>query len=87
MDYTEKNDIRKLYDSCYPDVTIGKDAESPIEATHEQKTALFRKWKQDDQGMTWREFAASVVPFDFGAIGVQWCGMWLGIERDGYTHS
>ena len=23
----------------------------------------------------------------FGALMVPWCGMWLGIETDGYTHS
>lgn len=23
----------------------------------------------------------------FGALMVPWCGMWLGIEPDGYTHS
>jgi len=22
-----------------------------------------------------------------GAIAVEWCGMWLCIEKDGYTHS
>lgn len=22
-----------------------------------------------------------------GCIMIQWCGMWLGIESDGYTHS
>jgi hypothetical protein len=38
---------------------------------------------------TYRGFRASVLP-TFGcdsAVTVQWCGMWLCIERDGYTHS
>lgn len=39
--------------------------------------------------MTYREFRKSVV-VSLGCDGVAmapWAGMWLGIERDGYTHS
>lgn len=35
---------------------------------------------------TYREIRRSVVP-SFDCIMVPWCGMWLGIESDGYTHS
>lgn len=37
----------------------------------------------------WRRFRRTVQPcFDgSGCIMLQWRGMWLGIERDGYTHS
>jgi hypothetical protein len=38
---------------------------------------------------TYRQFRASALP-TFGcdgAVTIQWCGMWLCIERDGYTHS
>jgi hypothetical protein len=53
-----------------------------------QAVALHRKWEQSDQGMTYRQFRRTVTP----AIGlpcamVFWCGMWLGIEADGYTHA
>ena len=37
----------------------------------------------------YRQFRASIQP-SFGcdgAVMVRWAGMWLGIERDGYTHS
>lgn len=34
----------------------------------------------------WRRFRATVQPGP-GCIMVQWRGMWLGIEPDGYTHS
>ncbi len=37
----------------------------------------------------YRAFRASIQP-SFGcdgAVMVHWAGMWLGIERDGYTHS
>jgi hypothetical protein len=39
--------------------------------------------------MTYREFRKKVTP-TFGcdgAVTVPWCGFWLCIERDGYTHS
>lgn len=36
--------------------------------------------------MTYREFRRTVQPF-FGCILVNWCGMILGIETDGHTHS
>jgi putative SOS response-associated peptidase YedK len=36
--------------------------------------------------MTYREFRKLVV-WSFDCVMVPWCGMWLGIEKDGYTHS
>jgi hypothetical protein len=36
--------------------------------------------------MTYRQFRRLVVE-SFDCIMVPWCGMWLGIEKDGYTHS
>jgi hypothetical protein len=41
------------------------------------------------QPMTYRNFRASIhgtIGCD-GAVTVYWAGMWLCIERDGYTHS
>lgn len=84
-DPSNKYDIRNLGDEDYPKVTIGGERDLP--ATHEQITELFVKWKIDHNEMTWVEFAHSVVMFDFGAIGVQWCGMWVGIEKDGHAHT
>jgi hypothetical protein len=37
--------------------------------------------------LTYRQFRRLVQPGTFGCIMVPWCNMWLGIERDGYTHS
>ena len=51
-----------------------------------QRIALHRVWMRDPQGMTYLQFRRSVVPARDCAM-VQWCGMWLGIEVDGYTHS
>jgi hypothetical protein len=36
--------------------------------------------------LTFGEFRATVKP-GYGCVMVFWCGMWLGIEPDGYTHS
>ena len=37
----------------------------------------------------WRKYRKAVRPsFDkSGAVMLHWSGMWLGIERDGYTHT
>ena len=39
--------------------------------------------------ITYREFRKLVTPYfdNSGCIMVQWCGMWIGIEVDGYAHS
>lgn len=54
-----------------------------------QRQSLLRKWRQNDQGMSYRAFRKAVFPYfdSSGCVMVQWSGMWLGIERDGYTHS
>ena len=54
--------------------------------TKPQRKSLHRKWKQENQGMSYREFRKT-VQFGFSCIMVEWSGMWLGIEKDGYTHS
>ena len=36
--------------------------------------------------MSYEEFHALIQP-GYGCIMIPWCGMWLGIEPDGYTHS
>ena len=51
-----------------------------------QQKSLFRKWQQNNQGVSYLQFRRSVVS-GFGCIMVEWSGMWLGIESDGYCHS
>lgn len=87
QNWTDKYDIKALADECYPDVTIA--AGDGPEPTHQQKTALFRKWKQDDQGKSWVRFArsAAIMMSNDRAVVVQWCGMWLCIELDGHCHT
>ena len=56
--------------------------------TRAQREALYRKWRQDSQGMSYREFRRDAFNNELmGCVLVQWCGMVLGIEPDGYTHS
>jgi hypothetical protein len=40
------------------------------------------------KAVTYRQFRRTVIPcYGDTCIMVPWAGMWLGIERDGYTHS
>lgn len=53
-----------------------------------QLRSLKRKWRQNDQGKSFLAFRRSVeMPAYDNCVMVLWCGMWLGIEEDGYTHS
>lgn len=38
------------------------------------------------KALTYRQFRRLVLP-TYDCLMVQWCGMWLGIEGDGYVHS
>lgn len=53
-----------------------------------QIEALHGKWLQHNQGKSFLAFRRTVskLPLEQCAI-VYWCGMYLGIEADGYTHS
>lgn len=57
-----------------------------IATTRKQREALARTWQRDPQGLTYRQFRATVLG-GYDCIMIHWCGMWLGIETDGYTHS
>jgi hypothetical protein len=56
--------------------------------TKAQRKALFIVYTRDNQGMTYRAFRRTIVRASYdNSVMVKWCGMWLGIEPDGYTHS
>lgn len=63
-----------------------------VKTTRKQRIALRRKHvhgQLEEKGISYRNFRASIQP-TFGmdnAIVVQWCGMWLAIEKDGYVHT
>ena len=58
-----------------------------IMLTRDQRIALKRiydrDWDKPDSYLTFRR----TVFYGFGYILVPWCGMDLGIEPNGYTHS
>lgn len=60
-----------------------------VSITKDQRRAIHLKWSQADQGVSYRTFRKFAVPVfaGDGAVAVPWCGMWLCIETDGYTHS
>jgi len=59
-----------------------------ITLTRAQRAALYRKWTQSNQGLSYWAFRRSVQAcLHDESVMVYWCGMWLGIEPDGYTHS
>jgi len=56
--------------------------------TRKQREALYSKWNQNNQNMTYRQFRKTAKREICGnAIMIQWSGMWLGIEPDGHCHS
>lgn len=57
--------------------------------TKPQQIALAKIYARKPMPMSYRAFrktAQATFGCD-GAIVVHWCGMWLCIEKDGYTHS
>lgn len=62
-----------------------------VKLTKEQQKSVKRKYldaKQWDTpiNMTFLEFRRSVLP-GYDCVMVKFGGIWLGIEKDGYTHS
>lgn len=59
----------------------------PRHLTRPQRESLFKIFQRDhNDAQTYREFRRRVV-FCSDYVMIPWCGMWLGIELDGYTHS
>lgn len=57
--------------------------------TRAQREALHRVWLRDTKTHgSYLTFRRGVQPYIGGdCVLVRYAGMWLGIERDGYTHS
>ena len=55
--------------------------------TTQQRKALLKVYRRNsNKHASFLAFRRTVQPA-LGYIMVKWCGMWLGIEPDGYTHS
>ena len=57
-----------------------------MKLTRKQVESVFNTWNRSNNDMTYLQFRRSVQS-GYDCIMVQWCGMWLGIEKDGHTHS
>ena len=57
--------------------------------TRQQRLKLWKLWTHTAQHNTYRDFRETVEPvmFSEGAICVRWCGMFVCIEPDGYSHT
>ena len=59
-----------------------------MKITRKQSEALKTIYQRHDIGVSFLTFRRSVHKYMGGnCILVYWAGMWLGIEKDGYTHS
>jgi len=58
-----------------------------IKLTKKQRHAVKRIYDRNSTPkIGYRTFRKQVIP-GFGYVGIEWNGMFLGIEPDGYTHS
>ena len=60
--------------------------------TKAQRQAMYRVWKRTCGSgylgtVPYREFRKQALPGPDKCVMIAFAGMWLGIERDGYTHS
>ena len=65
-----------------------------MKLTRPQRLALHRVYlrvveaqKPSARKASYLAFRRTVVPYDAQCVLVPFAGMWLGVERDGYTHS
>ena len=58
-----------------------------MKITKAQQKAILRKYRISADGSpTYLHFRRR-VQHGFDCLMIHWCGMWIGIEIDGYTHS
>ena len=59
-----------------------------MKITKEQQRALRQVFERTELDMTYLQFRRTAFNvFRDECVMVPWCGMLLGIERDGYTHT
>jgi hypothetical protein len=73
----QRQALKRVYD---------RQALTPIDHNGSLVAARWANYSPDRPVMTYRQFR-KLARVSFGALMVPWCGMWLGIEQDGYTHS
>lgn len=61
-----------------------------VKTNRAQREALYKLYQRNSNGInTYRQFRKGVMPGfgDDSYIGIMWCGMFVGIEEDGYSHT
>ena len=61
-----------------------------IDTTREQREALLKLYRRDSSDhKSFLAFRRALMPsVPFGAyVAIWWCGMYVGIESDGHTHT
>ena len=56
----------------------------PTKAQQQSLLALYRRFQQSPSFL---KFRRNAFWYDSTCLMVPWCGMYVGIEADGYTHS
>lgn len=72
MNITQENALRKVYER------------NPLYLVNGMPSTINNS---DTEPMSYEAFSALAYDSHMGCAIVPWCGMWLGIEEDGYTHS
>lgn len=71
-------------------MTLTKEQRIALKRVYDRKPIYVLNTKPPfippERPITYREFRKT-VHHGWDCIMVPWCGMWLGIEKDGYTHS
>ncbi len=83
-----------VYTRSGSDDTGERKGTDMVRTTREQRETLKRKWVEQNyrrkmnwqHALTYSQFRRTVEA-GCGCIMVLWCGMWLGIEPDGYAHT
>ena len=60
-----------------------------VKTNRAQREALYKLYQRNSNGInTYRQFRKCAMP-GFGGtyIGIMWGGMFVGIEKDGHTHT
>jgi len=55
--------------------------------TRKQREALWKLYQRTDMLKTYLQFRRTAHQTHMDCVMVPWCGMFVGIEPDGYAHS
>lgn len=80
-------DIKEVEVVNDPDALLRR---TPLEGMNAaQEASILKKYKQNSDGAASYDEFRNRANADtiMGCVMLPWCGMWVGIEKDGYTHT